>query len=128
MLKRFANGNSRAVSEILTGYETWIYHYDAETKWQSKKQSKKYALPPTKARRIRSFGKQLWAILFRASGFVKAVPLEDRKTVTADWYTTVCFSKVFSVIESNVKGPVSEESCFTMIMRHLTPHSELVSL
>ena len=39
-------------------------------------------------------------IFFRASGFVEAVPLEDRKTVTADWYTTVCLPKVFSAIET----------------------------
>ncbi|KAI6658845.1 hypothetical protein LOD99_15170 [Oopsacas minuta] len=32
MLKRFVNGTSRAVSEILTGDETWRYHYDPETK------------------------------------------------------------------------------------------------
>ena len=33
----------------------------------------------------KSVGKQMWAIFFRSSGFVAAVELEDRKTVTADW-------------------------------------------
>ena len=88
MLKRFANGTSRAVSEILTGDETYIYHYDPETKRQSKEWTEKDALPPTKVRRIRSVGKQMWAIFFRASGFVEAVPLENRKAVTADCYST----------------------------------------
>ncbi|KAI6658240.1 hypothetical protein LOD99_15509 [Oopsacas minuta] len=55
---------------------------------------------PTKVRRARSVGKQMWAIFFRSSGFVEAVALEDRKTVTADWYTTVCLPKVITAIES----------------------------
>ena len=37
LLKRFLNGTSRAVSDILTGDNTWIYHYDPETKRQSQK-------------------------------------------------------------------------------------------
>ncbi|KAI6651205.1 hypothetical protein LOD99_5352 [Oopsacas minuta] len=58
------------------------------------------APPPTKVRRARSVGKQMWAIFFRSSGFVEAVALEDRKTVTADWYTTVCLPKVITAIGS----------------------------
>ncbi|KAI6647433.1 hypothetical protein LOD99_12429 [Oopsacas minuta] len=54
MLKRFVNGTSRAVSEILTGDETWIYHYDLETKRHSKEWVEEGGLPPTKVRRIRS--------------------------------------------------------------------------
>ncbi|KAI6656241.1 Mariner transposase [Oopsacas minuta] len=41
----------------------------------------------------------MWAIFFRRSEFVEGIALEDRKTVTADWYTTICLLKVFSVIE-----------------------------
>ncbi|KAI6646873.1 hypothetical protein LOD99_9142 [Oopsacas minuta] len=100
MLKRFATGSSRNVSEILTGNETWIYHYDPETKRMSKEWIEKDAPPPTNVRRARSVGEQMWAIFFRSSGFVEAVALEDRKTVTADWSTTMCLPKVITAIES----------------------------
>ncbi|KAI6653471.1 Mariner transposase, partial [Oopsacas minuta] len=100
MLKRFANGSSRAVSEILTGDETWIYHYDPETKRMSKGWVEEDAPPPAKVRRARSIGEQMWAIFLRSSGFVEAVALEDRKTVTGDCYTTVCPPKVITAIES----------------------------
>ncbi|KAI6656144.1 Mariner transposase [Oopsacas minuta] len=39
-------------------------------------------------------------IFFRSSEFVEAVAFEDRKTVTADWYTTVCLPKVITAIKS----------------------------
>ncbi|KAI6654496.1 hypothetical protein LOD99_892 [Oopsacas minuta] len=42
----------------------------------------------------------MWAIFFRSSGFVEAVALEERKTVTADRYTRVCLPKVITAIES----------------------------
>ncbi|KAI6647181.1 Mariner transposase [Oopsacas minuta] len=61
MLKRFANGSSRAVSEIPTGDDTWIYHYDPETGRMSKEWVEEDAPPPTKVRRARSVGKQMWA-------------------------------------------------------------------
>ena len=35
MLKRFNNGDSRWVSDIVTDEETWIYQFDLETKRQS---------------------------------------------------------------------------------------------
>ncbi|KAI6648694.1 hypothetical protein LOD99_7920 [Oopsacas minuta] len=59
---QFANGSSRAVSEILTGDETWIYHYDPEIKRISKEWVEEDAPPPTKVRRARSVGKQMWAM------------------------------------------------------------------
>ncbi|KAI6661153.1 hypothetical protein LOD99_10175 [Oopsacas minuta] len=109
MLKRFVNGTSRAVSEILTGDETWKYHYDPETKRRSKEWVEEGGLPPTKVQRIRSAGKQMWAIFFKRSGFIEGIALEDRNIVTADWYTTVSLPKVFSAIEkqrekSSVRG------------------------
>ena len=126
MLKRFDNGTSRAVSDILTGDETWIYHYDPETKQQSEEWVEEDAPPPTKVRRAKSVWKQMWAIFFRSNGFVAAVALEDRNTVTADWYTTVCLPKVITAINSQ-REKVSGEFCSIMIMHHLTPHSELAN-
>ncbi|KAI6657055.1 Mariner transposase [Oopsacas minuta] len=127
MLKRFVTGSSRAVSEILTGKETRIYHYDPETKQMSKECVEEDAPPPTKVRRARSVGKQMWAIFFRSSGFVEAVALEDRKTVTADWYTTVCLSKVITAIESQREKTDIRGFFFIMIMHHRIRQSELVS-
>ena len=35
------------------------------------------------------------AAFFRKNGPIAVIPLEDRKTVNADWYTEVCLPKVF---------------------------------
>ncbi|KAI6648805.1 Mariner transposase [Oopsacas minuta] len=71
----------------------------------------------------------MWTIFFRRSGFVEGIALEDRKAVTADWYTKICLPKVFSAIEkqrekSGVRGILlhhDNASSHTALRTHLAP-------
>lgn len=40
------------------------------------------------------------AVFFRRSGPVAVIPLEDRKTVTSEWYSEVCLPKAFGELSS----------------------------
>jgi len=95
MLRRFENGTSRAVSNIITGDETWISSYEPETK----RQSQVWVFPdeecPTKVVRGRSTKKKMVATFVRRSGHVATIALEDQRTVTAEWYTGTCLPVVF---------------------------------
>ena len=51
--------------------------------------------PPAKCNRNWSTSKQMLACFFAKFGHVATVPLEDRKTVTDDWYVNLCMSKIF---------------------------------
>lgn len=99
MLKKFRNGRSKRVSEIVTGDETWIYTYDPETKQQSTVWVFGNEPPPTKVVRDKSVSKQMVAVFFRRQGPVAVVPVRERRTVNADWYTTVCLPTVFGELE-----------------------------
>lgn len=96
MLEKFDGGKSKRVYDIVTGDETWIYRFDPE----SKRQSSVWVFPeesaPQKCRRSRSVGKKMVASFFSLTGHVATVPLEDRKTVNADWYVNVCVPQVFA--------------------------------
>lgn len=95
MLEKFDQGRSKEVGNIVTGDETWIYAYDPETKQQSTVWVFEDEIPPTKVTRAKSVSKQMVAIFFRRSGPVAAIPLVERKTVNAEWYTTQCLPRVF---------------------------------
>ena len=95
ILKRFNNGDSRRVSDIVTGDETWIYPVDPETKRQSSVWIFPDEQPPTKVKRQRSFGKKMVATFFSTSSHLATVVLEDQRTVTAKWLTEVCLPQVF---------------------------------
>lgn len=101
MLEKFQEGRSKRIDEIITGDETWIYSYDPETKQQSSVWVFEDEPPPTKVVRGRSTAKQMVAVFFRRQGMVAAVPLQQGKTVTANWYCDVCLPAVFEEIEKD---------------------------
>lgn len=107
MIKKFNQGQSKAVYDIITGDETWIYCYEPE----SKRQSAQWIFPdealPTKVKRTRSAGKQMVASFFGRTGHVATVALPLKSTVNAEWYTTICLPEVFrKVREKRPEGNI----------------------
>ena len=95
MLRKFDRGRSPRVWDIVTGDETWVYQYDPETKQQSAVWVFPDEIPPVKFKRNRSASKHMIDCFFAKFGHVATISLEDRKTVTADWYVNHCLPKVF---------------------------------
>jgi hypothetical protein len=96
------DGGHRVISRIVTGDETYVHYYDAPTSQESKIWLAEDDEPPTVLKVQRTLGKVLYAVFFRSTGLVKAVKLEGQKSVTAKWYTEVCFPEVLS--DLNVRG------------------------
>src|SRR5277367_5722789 len=95
MLEKFDYGRPKLFSKVATDDETWLYHFDPETKPQSTSWVFEGSPRPQNVRRPRSVGKKVIAVFFSKSGLMKVLPLEKQQTVTSLWYTTVCFPKVF---------------------------------
>lgn len=95
MLEKFEGGTSQQVSYILTCDESWIYSYDPLTKQQSTQWVFEEDALPTKVVRGRTVNKKMIAVFFRRSGPVAVIPLEDRRTVTSQWYSEVCLPQAF---------------------------------
>ena len=103
MLKKYAQGASKAVYNIYTGDESWIYAYEPETKQQSTVWVFQDEPKPTKVVRGRSTSKQMVACFFGIKGHVATVALEQRRTVNSEWYTTICLPEVIREIRKNQK-------------------------
>lgn len=104
MIKKFNAGASKEVYKIVTGDESWIYAYEPERKQQSAVWVFQDEPNPTKVVRARSTSKQMVACFFRKTGHVATVPLEERKTVNSEWYTTICLPVVFGEIRKTNKN------------------------
>ena len=83
MQRKFDGGRSHSVWDIVTGDTTWVYQYDPETKQQSAEWVFPDENPSVKLNRNKSASKQMIACFFANFSHV-TIPLEDRKTVTAD--------------------------------------------
>ncbi|CAH1979412.1 unnamed protein product [Acanthoscelides obtectus] len=79
-LDRFNSGNSKNVYSIVSGDESWIYCEEN----------------PTKVIRSRNVSKKMVATFVSKAGQIATYPLNEQRTVTADWYTTICLPKVIT--------------------------------
>lgn len=95
-LDRFNAGNSKNVYNIVSGDESWIYSYEPENKRQSSVWVFQGEEKPTKVIRSRSVSKKMVATFVSKAGHVATIPLQDQRTVTADWYTTICLPQVIA--------------------------------
>ena len=100
-LARFNSGSSNAVYNIVSGDESWIYSYEPESKRQSTVWVFEGKPNPTKVVRSRSASKKMVTTFVAKTGHVASIPLEDRRTVNADWYTAVCLPEVFAELRNN---------------------------
>ena len=103
ILKKYDRGASKDVYKIVTDDESWIYAYELETKQQSTVRVFEDEPNPTKVVRGRSTLKQTVACFFGKTGHVATVPLEQRRTVNSEWYTTICLPEVFGEIRKTNK-------------------------
>lgn len=103
-LQRFNRGESNHVYKIISGDESWIYAYDPDSKQQSTIWVFQDEPKPTKVIRSRSTSKKMVATFVGKTGHVATIALEDRRTVNAEWYTTVCLPQVIAELrKSNSK-------------------------
>ena len=97
-VKRFEEGRSRRVFDIITGDESCFYHYDPQLKEQSKVCLSTTDQHPSKVRRNKSAGKRMVVVFFMKSALIKPVPLETGATMNASWYVNTCLPQVFSAL------------------------------
>ena len=96
MLRQIDGGRSLRVWVIVTGDETWVYQYDTETKQHLEVWVFPDENPPVKLKKNKQNCLKLNSRVFLCKiGHVATIPLENRKTVTADWYVQQTVHKIF---------------------------------
>ncbi|CAH1966256.1 unnamed protein product [Acanthoscelides obtectus] len=78
--------NSKNVYSIVSGDESWIYCFEPENKRQSAVWVFQGEEKPTK----------MVATFVSKPGQIATVPLNEQRTVIADWYITICLPKVIT--------------------------------
>ncbi|XP_014783185.1 histone-lysine N-methyltransferase SETMAR-like [Octopus bimaculoides] len=99
MLKKFENGGSPKVWDIVVEDQIWLYQYEPETKRQASVWVFPDEDPPLKLKRPRSVGKTMMATYFQRSGYLVTTSLTDREIVSAQWYVTKCLPQLFEAIK-----------------------------
>ncbi|CAH1111860.1 unnamed protein product [Psylliodes chrysocephalus] len=100
---RISQTSKQSILHEHLGDETWKYSYEPESKQQSTVWVFNDEPNPTEIVRSRNTSKKMIACFFGCTGHVATIPLEDRRTVNAEWYTAICLPTVFDEIRKKTK-------------------------
>ena len=89
-LNRYATQGDGFLDNIVTTYETWLYHYDPESKQQSSNWKSPDTPPPKKARAQRSCKKEMYIFFIDRRGLLLQHKVREGSTVNAEYYSKVC--------------------------------------
>jgi histone-lysine N-methyltransferase SETMAR len=105
-LKR-ADKDPNFLERLLTVDETWIHHFDPESREQSKQWLTRGCNPPLKAKVVPSLGKVMATVFWDASGIVHIDYLERGVTINAEYYSNLLQNDVRSALRRKRPGKLS---------------------
>ena len=94
LLKTYKGYNSRVISNLLTGDETWVHMFEPQRRADNKQWKRKDQKRPCIGKRTLSSKKMLYAIFFNSSGPVVQMPCPSGHTVTGRFYKNSVLKKV----------------------------------
>lgn len=98
LFHRFTADPADFKRRIVTGDETWVYHYDPETKQQSMQWTEVGTRPPVKAKVVKSAGKVMLTLFWDSRGWIHVDWLPPKETITGEYYANVLSSLRASIV------------------------------
>ena len=108
-------------ARLVTMDETWLYHYDPQTKQQSKEWQHSGSSSPKKFRVQKSPGKVLVSIFWDQDSILLIDYLLKGQTINAE-YTHLCWCNWRTCWRKNAAGRSPRRSCSCTTMFRLTGH------
>ena len=88
-LHRYKQEGNEFLNRIVTTDETWLYHFDPETKQQSSAWKRKSSPPPLKAKVRQSSQKNMFIFFMDMQGMLLVHAVPNGHTVNAQYYSKV---------------------------------------
>ena len=86
VIEKYDKCDPRRLEEIVTGDETWIYHFQPNSKAKNKGWVSSEGDRPVIARHCKTSNRMLYAILFDSNGPVLQIPVPKGSSVTRKFY------------------------------------------
>ena len=86
VIEKYDKCDPRHLEEIVTGDETWIYHFQPDSKAKNKVWVPSESDRPVTARRCKTSNRMLYAIFFDSEGPVLQIPVPKGSSITAKFY------------------------------------------
>jgi histone-lysine N-methyltransferase SETMAR len=107
----FEEDSSNFLDRLVTMDETWVHHYDPETKEQSKEWKHAGSPRPKKFRAQKSAGKVLASVFWDKDGIILLYFLEQGRTITGAYYSEL-LNKLHKKIREKRRGKLAKGVLF----------------
>ncbi|XP_066302907.1 histone-lysine N-methyltransferase SETMAR-like [Branchiostoma lanceolatum] len=99
LLARFQSNPANFIKRFETQDETWVHHFDPESKEQSKEWTKKGSQPPKKFKRVASVGKVMASVFWDSEGVIMIDYLQKGQTINGEYYASELRQLKAAIIE-----------------------------
>ena len=113
VIEKYGKYDPRRLEEIVTGDETWIYHFQPDSKAKNKVWVSSEGDRPVIARRCKTSNRMLYAIFFDSKGPVLQIPVPKGSSVTGKFYRESVPTQLS--IRYADHAPVSMASKYSMV-------------
>lgn len=107
LLELYTADRDKFLSRVITGDETWIHHYDPESKSESMQWKHPWSPPPRKFRTEASAGKIMATIFWDNKGVLLVDYLPPKTTITGDYYCKI-LERLRNSIKQKRRGLLSQ--------------------
>ena len=94
VIEKYDKCDPRRFEEIVTGDETWIYHFQPDSKAKNKVWVSSEGDRPVIARRCKTSNRMLYAIFFDLKGPVLQIPVQKGSPVYGKFYRESVFTQL----------------------------------
>ena len=124
-LTRWKHNPQDFMARIITVDETWVYHFDPETKKQSMQWKRPGSPVPRKFRVNRSAGKVMATVFWDAQGVIMTDFLEPGQTINKGYYSAELV-KLREEVKKKRRGKISKG--VLLLQDNAPPHAAQVSV
>ena len=97
--EKYDKCDPRRLEEIVTGDETWIYHFQPDSKAKNKVWVSSEGDRPVIARRCKTSNRMLYAIFFDLKGPVLQIPVSKGSSVTGKFYRESVLTQLVDIYQ-----------------------------
>ena len=115
VIEKYNKCDPRHLEEVVTGDETWIYHFKPDSKAKNKVWVSSDGDRPVIACRCKTSNRMLYAIFFDSKGPVLQIPVPKGSSVTGKFYRESVLTQLVISIRNADHTPVSTASNYSMI-------------
>ena len=118
VIEKYDKCDPRRLEEIVTGDETWIYHFQPDSKAKNKVWVSSEGDRPVIALRCKTSNRMLYAIFFDSKGPVLQIPVPKGSSVTLKFYRESVLTQLFDFYQ---KRRLRTSVCGIKLLHDNTP-------